>query len=85
MVNHFQVLVVFRQFELSIIAADEKDIIYTRSNIRHESVYLDSLTYDWQKMKALFLTCLKKVMNLIKSLIGIIRSQLTVRQRSISC
>lgn len=50
----------FRQFELSVIAADEKDIIFTRSNIRHESVYLYPLTYDKQKMRALFMTYLQK-------------------------
>ena len=30
----------FRKFELSLIAADERDIIYTRTNIRREQVYL---------------------------------------------
>lgn len=29
----------FRQFELSLIAADEKDIVYTRTNVRGEQVY----------------------------------------------
>ncbi len=29
----------FCKFEVSLIAADEKDIIYTRSNIRGEQVY----------------------------------------------
>ena len=50
----------FRQFELSVIAADEKDIIFTRSNMRHESVYLYPLTYDKQKMRALFMIYLQK-------------------------
>lgn len=49
-----------RQFELSIIAADEKDIIYTRSNIRKESVYLYPLTYDKAKMQKLFLAYLQQ-------------------------
>lgn len=50
----------FRQFELSVIAADEKGIIFTRSNMRHESVYLYPLTYDKQKMRALLMTYLQK-------------------------
>lgn len=50
----------FRQFEHSVIAADEKGIIFTRSNMRHESVYLHPLTYDKQKMRALFMTYLQK-------------------------
>lgn len=29
----------FRKYELSLIASDEKDIVYTRSNIRKEQVY----------------------------------------------
>ena len=29
----------FRKYELSLIAADEKDLIYTRSNVRGEHVY----------------------------------------------
>ena len=29
----------FRKFELSLVAADEKDIVYTRSHIRGEQVY----------------------------------------------
>lgn len=50
----------FRQFELSIIAATEADIIFTRSNIRNESVYLYPLTYDQEKMRSLFLTYLEQ-------------------------
>lgn len=50
----------FRQFELSVIAADEKGIIFTRSNMRHESVYLYPLTHDKQKMRALLMTYLQK-------------------------
>ncbi|MDN5565649.1 MAG: DUF4105 domain-containing protein, partial [Psychrobacter sp.] len=30
----------FRRFELSLIAAEERDIIYTRTNVRGEQVYL---------------------------------------------
>ncbi|UNU72917.1 DUF4105 domain-containing protein [Moraxella nasovis] len=50
----------FRKYELAIIAADEKDIIYTRSNIRKEKVYLYPISYDKAKMRELFLTYLRQ-------------------------
>lgn len=50
----------FRQFELSLIAADEKDIIYTRSNIRGEQVYFFPITMSKAEMQALFLEYLKQ-------------------------
>ncbi|SPL71535.1 Lnb N-terminal periplasmic domain-containing protein [Acinetobacter stercoris] len=50
----------FRQFELSLIAADEKDIVYTRSNVRGEQVYLFPINMGKNEAKALFLQYLKK-------------------------
>lgn len=44
----------FRQFELSLIAADEKDIVYTRSNIRGEQVYFFPIQLPKTETKALF-------------------------------
>jgi len=44
----------FRQFELSLIAADEKDIVYTRSNIRGEQVYFFPIQLPKTESKALF-------------------------------
>ena len=44
----------FRKFELSLIAADEKDIIFTRSNIRHEQVYFFPVHMPKAEMRALF-------------------------------
>lgn len=49
----------FRQYEMTVIAADEKDIIYTRSNARGERVYLYPLIYDRADMRQLFLSYLK--------------------------
>lgn len=50
----------FRQFELSLIAADEKDIIYTRSNIRNEQVYFFPIKMSKTAMQALFIEYLHK-------------------------
>jgi len=50
----------FRQFELSLIAADEKDIVYTRSNIRGEQVYFFPVAMSKPAMKALFIEYLEK-------------------------
>lgn len=50
----------FRQFELVIIAADEKDIIYTRSNIRHEAVYIYPISMDKDKISPLLLAYLQQ-------------------------
>lgn len=50
----------FRQYELSLIAADEKDIIYTRSNIRGEQVYVYPVNMPKEDMQKLFLSYLDK-------------------------
>ena len=45
----------FRRYELSLIASEERDIIYTRSNARGEQVYLFPISYLQQReVKALF-------------------------------
>lgn len=44
----------FKQFELSIIAADERDIVHVRSNVRGEHVSLYRLTLDAPRRRALF-------------------------------
>lgn len=44
----------FRQFEVSLVAADEKDIIYTRSNVRNEQVYFFPIHMKSTQMKELF-------------------------------
>ncbi len=50
----------FRQFEVSLIAADEKDIIYTRSNVRGEQVYFFPIKMGMAERKALFEEYLSK-------------------------
>lgn len=54
----------FRKFELVIIAADEKDIIYTRSNIRHEDVYIYPINMPKDHIQALLLAYLAKAKSL---------------------
>src|SRR5690606_25198874 len=44
----------FKQYELSIIAADERDIVRVRSNVRGEDVTLYRLTLDASQRRALF-------------------------------
>ncbi|MCF8998634.1 DUF4105 domain-containing protein [Acinetobacter nectaris] len=44
----------FRQFELSLVASDEKDILYTRSNIRKEKVFFFPIRMQRQEMRNLF-------------------------------
>lgn len=44
----------FRKYEVSLIASDEKDIVYTRSNIRNEQVYFFPVNMPQAEMKALF-------------------------------
>lgn len=50
----------FRQFEVILIASDEKDIIYTRSNVRNEQVYFFPVHMPHAEMKALFEEYLSK-------------------------
>lgn len=45
----------FRKFELSLVAADERDILYNRSNVRHEQLYFFPIQMPKAEQKALFL------------------------------
>lgn len=45
----------FRQFEQILVAADERDIVRTRSNARGEDVYLYRLQMSQENVRALFL------------------------------
>lgn len=44
----------FRQCELVLVAADERDIVRTRTNIRHEEVYLYRVALPRAEIRALF-------------------------------
>lgn len=49
----------FRQFEQTLVAADERDILRTRSNTRGEDVYLYRLQMEPADVRALFLAYLE--------------------------
>ncbi|CAM5183379.1 Lnb N-terminal periplasmic domain-containing protein [Alishewanella longhuensis] len=57
----------FRQFEQVIIAADEQDIIRTRSNARQEDVYLYRLVMTQPQLRTLFLGYLETAESLRKT------------------
>ena len=44
----------FREYELTLIAADERDIIYTRTNVRGEQVYLYRMDLAKKNIRHLF-------------------------------
>ncbi|XBD34791.1 DUF4105 domain-containing protein [Acinetobacter thermotolerans] len=50
----------FRKYELSLVAADERDIIYTRTNTRGEQVYFFPVNMSQAQAKALFQEYLAK-------------------------
>jgi Domain of unknown function (DUF4105) len=54
----------FKEFELSIIAADELDVIRLRTNVRGESVYLYRLQLPTAAMRSLFLGYIGEANNL---------------------
>jgi hypothetical protein len=54
----------FRQFEEVLIAADERDIVRTRSNARHEQVYLYRLRATRPQLRAVFLAYLQQAAQL---------------------
>ncbi|XID74297.1 DUF4105 domain-containing protein [Alkanindiges sp. WGS2144] len=56
----------FRMFELSLIAADERDILYTRSNVRGEQVYLYRMDISRQNIRRLFDSYLEEAHELEK-------------------
>lgn len=49
----------FRKYELLFVMGDEKDLIYTRSNVRGEQVYLYPIIADKESLQKLFLNYLK--------------------------
>lgn len=50
----------FRQYELALVVGDENDLIYTRSNIRGEKVYIYPINMQKSEIQKLFLIYLDK-------------------------
>ncbi len=56
----------FKQYELTYVVADERDVVRLRTNYRHEDVYLFRLNVSREVMLKVFLDYLKEV-NRLKS------------------
>jgi hypothetical protein len=56
----------FKEFELSILAADERDVIRVRTNVRGEDDYLYRIRMPVQDIRALFLSYIGQANSLVK-------------------
>jgi hypothetical protein len=57
----------FKEFELSIIASDERDVVRLRTNVRGEDVYLYRLQLPQEAMRSLFLGYVGEANSLVDS------------------
>jgi hypothetical protein len=57
----------FKEFELSIIAADERDVIRVRTNVRGEDTYLYRLRMPVSAMRSLFLGYIEEANTLVRA------------------
>ena len=57
----------FKEFELSLVAAEERDIVRVRTNIRGEQVYLYSIKMPRSAMRALFAAYVNKANALVET------------------
>lgn len=57
----------FKQFEMSVVAADERDIVYVRTAVRGERVYLYPIEMPVSAMRALFLSYVERANGLVKT------------------
>jgi hypothetical protein len=57
----------FKQFELSVIAADERDVIRLRTNIRGEDDYLYAVQMPTAEMRSLFLAYVQEANSLVQT------------------
>ena len=55
----------FRQFEVVMIAADERDIVRVRSNVRGEQVYLYRLNVPQEDLRKMFLNYVDEAQSLV--------------------
>src|SRR5882672_5038960 len=57
----------FKEFELSVIAADERDVIRVRTNVRSEDTYLYRLRMPVSAMRSLFLGYIDEANTLVRT------------------
>ena len=57
----------FKEFELSIIACDERDVIRLRTNVRNEDVYLYRIRMPADNMRSLFLAYVEEANRLART------------------
>jgi hypothetical protein len=57
----------FKEFELSIIAADERDVIRVRTNVRGEDDYLYRIRLPVSAMRSLFLAYVEQANDLVQT------------------
>jgi hypothetical protein len=56
----------FKEFELVVIAARERDIVRLRTNVRHEETYLFRMSFEPAVMRALFLAYVAEANALVR-------------------
>ncbi|MGB6310279.1 MAG: DUF4105 domain-containing protein, partial [Steroidobacteraceae bacterium] len=56
----------FKEFELSIVAADERDVIRVRTNVREEDTYLYRVRMPVPAMRSLFLSYVEQANALVR-------------------
>lgn len=56
----------FKEFELVVIAAEERDIVRLRTNVRREQTYLFRLNLEPEVMRALFLAYVAEANSLVR-------------------
>ena len=57
----------FKEFELSVIAADERDVIRVRTNVRGEDTYLYRIRMPVSAMRSLFLGYIEEANTLVRT------------------
>ncbi len=57
----------FKQFELSLVAADEHDILRVRTNVRGEDIYMYRVSLPQAEMRSLFLAYVDEAASLVRA------------------
>ncbi|RQO46120.1 hypothetical protein DBV14_22860 [Variovorax sp. KBW07] len=57
----------FKQFELSLVAADERDVVRVRTNVRGEDVYMYRVLLPRPEMRSLFLAYVDEAASLVRA------------------